>query len=89
MNEEQNLQEQVNPALNIASVNGSISAEIATKRLRQAIEYAKYKDWNSEVGNAKAKSICDDFHSGVWGSKNGMYVQINEAIKFMEDLYCR
>jgi len=70
-------------------VNGSISAEMATIRLRQAVEYAKYKDWNSEVGNTKAKSICDDFHSGAFGSKDGMYVQINEAIKFMEDLYCR
>lgn len=77
------------PNLNIAGVNGSISFEIATKRIRQAVEFGKYKAWNSEVGEQKAQSIMNDFHDGLYGSKNGMWVQVNEAVELMESLCFR
>jgi hypothetical protein len=72
----------------IHSVNGSISLETATKRIRQAVEFGKYKAWNSEIGEQKAQSIMDDFHNGLYGSGCGMWVQVNEAVELMESLYC-
>ena len=68
-------------------VSGSISLEVATKRIRQVVEYGKYKSWNNEVGEQRAKSIIDDFHNGFYGSKNGMWVQVNEAVELLEYLY--
>lgn len=67
----------------------SISLEVATKRIRQAIEYGKYKAWDSAAGEQIAQSIMDDFHNGLYGSKNGMWVQVNEAVALIESLYCR
>ena len=73
----------------IHGVNGGISFETATKRIRQAVEFGKYKAWNSEVGEQKAQSIMDDFHNGLYGSGCGMWVQVNEAVELMESLHCR
>lgn len=89
MNKEQNLQNAEPQALNIPVVSGSISLEVATKRIRQAVEFGKYKAWNSEVGEQKAQSIMDDFHNGLYGSGSGMWVQVNEAVELLESLYYR
>jgi hypothetical protein len=78
-----------NPLCTIPRVSGSISLETATKRIRQAVEFGKYKAWNSEVGGQKAQSIMNDFHNGLYGSGCGMWVQVNEAVELMESLYCR
>lgn len=75
--------------LRLSVVSGSIPLEVATKRIRQAVEFGKYKAWNSEVGEQKAMSIVDDFNNGLYGSKNGMWVQVNEAVELLESLYCR
>lgn len=88
MLENENLNQQLNPQLNISAVSGSVSFETATKRIRQAVEFGKYKAWNSEVGEQKAQSIMDDFHNGLYGSVCGMWVQVNEAVELMESLYC-
>lgn len=64
-----------------------LNSKHATKILSQAVQYMKYKDWNSKVGNQKAQSICDDFHNGLFGSKDGMYVQISLAIEHFERLH--
>jgi len=66
--------------------SSNISFELATKRIRQAVEYAKYKAWNSEEGEEKAQSIVDDFHNGQYGSNSGIWVQVNEAVELMESL---
>ena len=87
--EEQNLDNPQNPQLNIPSINGSISFETATMRIRQAVEFGKYKAWNSEAGEQKAQSIMDDFHNGLYGSGCGMWEQVNEAVELMESLYSR
>ena len=73
----------------IQNVSGSISLELATKRIRQAVQYGKYKEWNSRVGEQKAQSIMDDFYNGLYGSDCGMWVQVNEAVELMESLFCR
>ena len=57
-----------------------ITKGVAKVMIRQAVEFGKYKAWNSEVGDAKAQSIMDDFHGGLYGSKCGMWVQVNEAL---------
>ena len=31
----------------------------------------------------------DDFHNGFYGSKNWMWVQVNEAVELLEYLYSR
>lgn len=80
---------EVNDALRKPVVSGSISLEVATKRIRQVVEYSKYKSWNNEVGEQRAKYIMDDFHNGFYGSKNGMWVQVNEAVELLEYLYSR
>jgi len=66
--------------------SGALSFETLTKRLRQAIEYAKYKAWENEAGDKKAQMIVNSFHSGEYGSKNGIWVQVNESIEALENL---
>lgn len=60
--------------------------ELAIKRIRQAVEYAKYKQWDSIPGEERAQSIMDDFHNGAYSSKAGMWVQVNESIELIEYL---
>lgn len=90
MNKEQKHTQTIKPAIAVEPVvSGGISLEVATKRIRQAVEYGKYKAWNSATGEQIAQSIMDDFHNGIYGSKSGMWVQVNEAVEMMESLYCR
>lgn len=57
---------------------------IAIKMLRDAVEYGKYKQWNSDVGDKKAQEIVDEFHSGKYGRRDGFWVQVNWAIELLE-----
>lgn len=66
--------------------SGTLSFETLIKRLRQAVEYAKYKAWENEAGDKKAQMIVNSFHSGEYGSKNGIWVQVNESIEALENL---
>ena len=75
--------------LNSVDIELNDKLKTATTTIRQAVEFGKYKSWNSEVGEQKAQSIMEDFHNGLYGSKNGMWVQINEAVEILEDLYCK
>jgi hypothetical protein len=86
-NEQSNTTKKGNAVLPL--VSSGISLEVATKRIRQAVEFGKYKAWDSEVGEEKAMSIMNDFHNGLYGSKCGMWVQVNEAVELIGSLYYR
>lgn len=64
----------------------NITVEVAIERIKQSAEFGKYKSWNSEVGNEKAQEIMDNFHNGAFGAKTGIWVQVNEAIEYLENL---
>tara|TARA_R110000787_G_C13202533_1_gene424237 strand:+ start:63 stop:404 length:342 start_codon:yes stop_codon:yes gene_type:complete len=71
--------------LTIRDVSGS--ALTAVRMIRDAVEYGKLRAWNSEVGNKKAKEIMDEFHSGKYKRKDGMWVQVNWAVEKFEEHY--
>lgn len=62
----------------------SFSTDLAMKRIKQAINYGKYKGWESVAGQEQAQAIMDDFHKGVYGSKNLMSIQVDEAVEMLE-----
>jgi hypothetical protein len=68
-------------------MNDELDFTTATIRLRQAVEYAKYKAWDSKVGDEKAQSIMNDFHNGDYGDLSGMWVQVNRAIELFEKTF--
>jgi len=63
-----------------------ITKQNAINRIRGIINYALYLDWHTETGDKKAKEIADDFHKGEYGSRSGIFVQVDEAIEFIEYL---
>jgi len=71
----------------LSCINDNISPEMATKRIRQVFEYAMYKSWDCEIGDDRAQEIMENFRNGLYGSNDGIWVQIKEAIEFMENLY--
>ena len=73
----------------LGKATNGISSKCATIRIRQAIEFGKYKAWNSEVGEQKAQLVMDAFHNGLYGSRAGMWVQVNEAVELMETFFGR
>ena len=74
-----------NKQLPIHVVSGS--ALTAVRMIRDAVEYAKLKAWDSEIGDKKAQEIADEFHSGKYKRKDGMWVQVNWAVEKFEEHY--
>lgn len=60
--------------------------KIALEILRQIVEYAKHKAWDNFVGDKKAKSIIDNFHNGAYGSGEGVWVQVDEALNLINEI---
>lgn len=58
--------------------------ETTKQIIRQLYFFASYKAWNSNVGDKKALEITEDFHNGVYGDKQGFFVQVNKAVEEIE-----
>ena len=43
-------------------------------------QIAKYKLWDSDVGDYKAQQLIDEIHNNKYGSTAGIWVQFNRLI---------
>jgi len=49
--------------------------------IEDVVQIAKYLLWDSEIGKEKAWEIIKDIHNCKYGSKEGIWPQIEDAIK--------
>lgn len=54
--------------------------------LEDIIKYAKFKAWDSYIGDKKADDIMDEIHAGKYGNKkSGMWIQAKNAIDRLKE----
>lgn len=81
------MQEEIKHEFSQGYVSGTALGDL--QLLRHAIQAAKYMAWDMKldtVGGQKALEIMDEFHSGKYGSKDGIWVQAKNALDALEKL---
>jgi hypothetical protein len=53
--------------------------------IKDCVQYAKYKQWNSEVGDKKADEIMKSLHDGKYGKHDGFWIQVDRAVNNIKD----
>ncbi len=81
------MKQDIKPDFSHGYVSGTALGDL--QLLRDAMQVSKYIAWDMKLdspGGIKALEIMDEFHSGKYGSKDGIWVQANNALDALEKL---
>ncbi len=81
------MKQETKPEFSHGYVSGTALGDL--QLLRDAMQVSKYIAWDMKLdspGGIKALEIMGEFHSGKYGSKDGIWVQANNALDALEKL---
>ena len=81
------MKQETKPEFSHGHVSGTALGDL--QLLRDAMQVSKYIAWDMKLdspGGIKALEIMDEFHSGKYGSKDGIWVQAKNALDALEKL---
>lgn len=81
------MKQETKPEFSHGYVSGTALGDL--QLLRDAMQVSKYIAWDMKLdspGGIKALEIMDEFHSGKYGSKDGIWVQAKNALDALEKL---
>ena len=56
----------------------------STNLIEDVIQITKYLLWDTDIGNTKAQNVINDIHAGKYGSREGIWPQVEKAINIIK-----